>query len=135
MREHVRSTSHGADPRIAGAAARRDERLARVRKLSLWITGGAAVATLGLGTAFAHALPGHSVSDSTVTGTASSSSSAVKSGRAASASATPRSHSSAAPAPARSASTPKKAADQGLSAPASKPAPAQAPAVVQSGGS
>lgn len=43
-----------------GAAARRDIKLLRVRKLSLWITGGAAAVSLGLGTAFAHALPGHS---------------------------------------------------------------------------
>lgn len=40
-------------------AARRDDRLAYVRRLSLWIAGGAAAATLALGTAFAHALPGH----------------------------------------------------------------------------
>jgi hypothetical protein len=43
-----------------GAAARRDSKLLRIRKLSLWITGGAAAVSLGLGTAFAHALPGHS---------------------------------------------------------------------------
>lgn len=43
-----------------GATARRDSRLLRIRKLSLWITGGAAAASLGLGAAFAHALPGHS---------------------------------------------------------------------------
>jgi hypothetical protein len=49
MREHMRSASR-----------RRDSRLAQVRKLSLWITGGAAAVSLGLGTAFAHALPGHS---------------------------------------------------------------------------
>jgi hypothetical protein len=42
------------------AAARRDSKLLRIRKLSLWITGGAAAVSLGLGTAFAHALPGHS---------------------------------------------------------------------------
>ena len=48
MREQLRS-----------ATARRDDRLARIRKLTLWITGGAAAASLGLGTAFAHALPGH----------------------------------------------------------------------------
>jgi hypothetical protein len=42
------------------AAARRDNKLLRIRKLSLWITGGAAAVSLGLGTAFAHALPGHS---------------------------------------------------------------------------
>jgi hypothetical protein len=43
-----------------GAAARRDSKLHRIRKLTLWITGGAAAASLGLGAAFAHALPGHS---------------------------------------------------------------------------
>lgn len=41
------------------AAARRDQRLAQIRRLSIWITGSAAAASLGLGTAFAHALPGH----------------------------------------------------------------------------
>src|SRR5580693_9520864 len=41
------------------AAAHRDSKLLRIRKLSLWITGGAAAVSLGLGTAFAHALPGH----------------------------------------------------------------------------
>jgi hypothetical protein len=49
MREHVRT-----------AARRRDDRLTSIRKLTLWITGGAAVASLGLGTAFAQSLPGHS---------------------------------------------------------------------------
>ncbi len=44
------------------ASARRDDRLARIRKLTLWIGGGAAAASLGLGTAFAHALPGHAAS-------------------------------------------------------------------------
>jgi hypothetical protein len=48
MREHVRS-----------AITRRDDRLARIRRLTLWITGGAAAASLGLGAAFAHTLPGH----------------------------------------------------------------------------
>lgn len=64
MREHVN-----------GASRRRDERLARIRKLSLWITGGAAAASLGMGTAFAHAIPGHSVSargSSTATGSSAS---------------------------------------------------------------
>lgn len=64
MREHVNNASR-----------RRDERLARVRKLSLWITGGAAAASLGMGTAFAHAIPGHTVSSrgsSTATGTGAS---------------------------------------------------------------
>jgi hypothetical protein len=41
------------------AAYRRDQRLARTRRVSLWVAGGAAAASLGLGTAFAHDLPGH----------------------------------------------------------------------------
>jgi hypothetical protein len=41
------------------AVARRDSGLSRTRKLTLSILGSAAAATLGLGTAFAHALPGH----------------------------------------------------------------------------
>jgi len=52
------------------AVVQRDERLARIRKLSLWITGGAAAVSLGLGTAFAHALPGHTATTSATTGTA-----------------------------------------------------------------
>jgi hypothetical protein len=48
MREHMHH-----------ASMRRDQGLARIRKISLWITGGAAVTSVGLGTAFAHALPGH----------------------------------------------------------------------------
>jgi hypothetical protein len=48
MRQHARS-----------AVTRRDVRLAAIRRLTLWIAGGAAAATVGLGTAFAHALPGH----------------------------------------------------------------------------
>jgi hypothetical protein len=136
MREHVQGARPGGHPRTAGAAERRDERLARVRKLSLWITGGAAFATLGLGTAFAHALPGHSVSDSTATGTSSSGSpAAAGSGRAAPAPSATRSPSSHAPAPARPTSAPHHSSER-LSAPASKPAPAPAQApVVQSGGS
>lgn len=46
-------------PLPAHDVARRDDRLAYLRRLSLWIAGGAAAATLALGTAFAHALPGH----------------------------------------------------------------------------
>jgi hypothetical protein len=41
------------------SARRRDQALARTRRLSLWVAGGAATASMGLGTAFAHALPGH----------------------------------------------------------------------------
>jgi hypothetical protein len=63
------------------AAAHRDGKLHRVRRLTLAITGWAAAATLGLGAVFAHALPGHarstgpatnSGSTATVGGTASS---------------------------------------------------------------
>jgi hypothetical protein len=47
-------------PLTAGhAVRRRDERLSRTRRVSLWVAGGAAAASLGLGAAFAHALPGH----------------------------------------------------------------------------
>ena len=41
------------------AVRRRDQWLARTRRVSLWVAAGAAAASLGLGTAFAHALPGH----------------------------------------------------------------------------
>jgi hypothetical protein len=41
------------------AGRRRDQRLVRTRRATLWVAGGAAAASLGLGTAFAHALPGH----------------------------------------------------------------------------
>src|SRR5215471_5107785 len=59
--EHAAPTKGGACMRQHAhiASRRRDERLAMVRKLTLWITGGAAAASLGLGTAFASAVPGH----------------------------------------------------------------------------
>jgi hypothetical protein len=41
------------------AARRRDLTLARTRRLSLWVAGSAAAAAIGLGMAFADALPGH----------------------------------------------------------------------------
>jgi hypothetical protein len=64
---------------------RRDEGLARIRKISLWITGGAAFASLGLGTAFAHALPGHasaatSTGGATVSGSPRTGAGAAQSG-------------------------------------------------------
>ncbi|HXP19826.1 MAG TPA: hypothetical protein VN840_09300 [Streptosporangiaceae bacterium] len=43
------------------AITRRDDHLARTRRLSLWIAGGAAAASLALATAFGYALPGHAV--------------------------------------------------------------------------
>jgi len=41
------------------AIARRDEYLATTRRLSIWIAGGAAAASLGLAGALGFALPGH----------------------------------------------------------------------------
>jgi hypothetical protein len=117
MREHVHS-----------AARRRDERLAHVRKLSLWITGGAAFASIGLGTAFAHALPGHA------SGTSSSSGQAATSG-------TPAGSSAGSVAPASSSPGPQAAGHHGrhhrhkLAAPVQQPAQSAAPPVVSSGGS
>jgi hypothetical protein len=74
MREHMHH-----------ASMRRDEGLARIRKISLWITGGAAFASLGLGTAFAHALPGHasaatSTGGATVSGSPRTGAGAAQSG-------------------------------------------------------
>jgi hypothetical protein len=114
MREHVNNASR-----------RRDERLARVRKLSLWITGGAAAASLGMGTAFAHAIPGHTVSSggsSTATGGTAHSSSPGSAGTG------------------TEAGTARKAGGHHrhrLAPPASAPAPAPAApaAPVSSGGS
>src|SRR5215469_8844799 len=58
-----------SDPRMRDhlhfASSRRDDRLARIRKLTLWVGGAAAAASLGLGTAFAHALPGHAATTPT----------------------------------------------------------------------
>jgi hypothetical protein len=98
-----------------GTAASRDSMLGRIRKLSLWITGGAAAASLGLGAAFAHALPGHT----RVTGAASSQ--AGTGVRAATAHV-----------PAHATATPRHAAAPHQLIPAHRAAPAhhQAPAAV-----
>jgi hypothetical protein len=111
---------------------RRDEGLARIRKISLWITGGAAFASLGLGTAFAHALPGHasaatSTGGATVSGSPRTGAGAAQSGGPAQSGARTsgktgsRRHQHA---PAKPAQAPQQ--------PASNPAP---PPVVSSGGS
>ncbi|HUZ53316.1 MAG TPA: hypothetical protein VMU94_12415 [Streptosporangiaceae bacterium] len=47
------------------AITRRDEHLARTRRLSIWIAGGASAASFGLAAALGFALPGHSVSSGT----------------------------------------------------------------------
>ncbi len=44
------------------AITRRDEHLARTRRLSIWIAGGASAASFGLAAALGFALPGYSVS-------------------------------------------------------------------------
>jgi hypothetical protein len=44
------------------AARRRDDRLAQARRLTLCVASGAAAASLALGAAFAHELPGHRAS-------------------------------------------------------------------------
>jgi hypothetical protein len=52
------------------AAARRERLLRRTRTITLGIASGAAVASLGLGTAFAHVIPGHGRSAAPRTATA-----------------------------------------------------------------
>lgn len=88
------------------AITRRDDHLARTRKLSIWIAGGATAASLGLATALGYALPGHAVT----TGSASQTSGASGQG-----------------------STGQ--GNGGITPPAQAPAPAYAPPVVSSGGS
>lgn len=106
------------------ASRRRDERLARIRRLTLWITGGAAAASLGMGSAFAHALPGHAASASTSSG--STSTGAARTGTKATG----------------STGTAAASSSQGghhhrhrLAPPAQQPVSTPAPAVVSSGGS
>jgi hypothetical protein len=105
MRQHVHIASR-----------RRDDRLAMVRKLTLWITGGAAAASLGLGTAFASAVPGHGAGTTGTSGTSSSS--------------TAPQHSGATTTSPQHSSQPSQ-----LSQPQQQPAQTTAPPVVTSGGS
>lgn len=113
----MRETMHSA-------AARRDDRLARVRRLSLWITGGAAAASLGLGTAFAHAMPGQAASGSPTSAGKPASTASPGTG---SSTGRPASVSPSHKAAPRSSHT--------LAPPASTPTPTQQQPVVQSGGS
>jgi hypothetical protein len=63
------------------AVARRNEHLARTRKLSLWIAGGATAASLGLAAALGVSLPGHTATTASQSGsTATSGSSGSASG-------------------------------------------------------
>jgi len=110
-------------PQSAGhAVRRRDERLSRTRRVSLWVAGGAAAASLGLGTAFAHALPGHRT---TAAGARSSGAGQVQSGTG-----------QAAPgSPAAPAGHHGHGHKQNLSPPQQPPATTQAPPQTTSGGS
>jgi hypothetical protein len=54
------------------AITRRDEHIARTRRLSIWVAGGSTAASFALATALGFALPGHSVSSGTQTSNASS---------------------------------------------------------------
>jgi hypothetical protein len=49
----------GNSVRERGAAAHRQRLLGRIRVISLGVAASAVVASLGLGTALAHAIPGH----------------------------------------------------------------------------
>jgi hypothetical protein len=92
------------------AITRRDDQLARTRRLSVWIAGGAATASLALATAFGYALPGHAAASKAPAGQASRNSGRAGSGRTG--------HSS-----------------HRLAPPAQPPAGSVAPPVVSSGGS
>ena len=62
------------------AVTRRDETLARTRRASRWITAAAIAAAVALGTAFAHALPGHHATAQAATAPASAGGGAQGSG-------------------------------------------------------
>jgi hypothetical protein len=115
MREHVHIASR-----------RRDERLAMIRKLTLWISGGAAAASLALGVAFANAVPGHAVSTPTTTGSGASSTSGTSPGGSA------KSTNSAG---ASSGSSQPGQNQSRLSQPRQQPAHTTGPPAVTSGGS
>jgi hypothetical protein len=116
----------------SAGAARRDQRLAQIRKLSMWITGSAAAASLGLGTAFAHALPGHNAG--TAPRHAAQAHSAAASGPAAGAGTTGGTGTSGSGGGSTGRDSHK---GHKLAAPAQRPAPAHssAPPAVNSGGS
>lgn len=125
----------------ASAVIRRDDQLTRIRRLTVWIAGGATAASLGLAAVLGHALPGHAAAKTappvarngatTRTGSGSragSSSRGSGSGSAAHAG----SHST------RSRRTGSGHSNQGggqVSPPSQPPASTVAPPVVSSGGS
>ena len=106
---------------VRHAAARRDASLLRLRKLSLWIAGGASGAALGLGLTFAHAMPGHAAGSGQRAGITGSAQRTTGNARPAG---------SAAPIAGRRRHHHRK-----LAVPHQAPAPSSAPPVVTSGGS
>jgi hypothetical protein len=106
---------------VRQAAARRDAALLRLRKLTLWTASGASGAALGLGLAFAHALPGDAAGSGQRAGITHTGPGTTGNARPAS---------SAAPAASRG-----RHHRRHLSAPHRAPAPSSAPPVVSSGGS
>jgi hypothetical protein len=106
---------------VRHTAARRDASLLRLRKLSLWIAGGASGAALGLGLTFAHAAPGHAAGTGQRAGSAGNGQQATGNARPAG---------SAAP---RAGQRPHH--HRKLAVPHHAPAPSSAPSVVTSGGS
>jgi hypothetical protein len=93
----------------------------------LWVGGVAAAASLGLGTAFAHALPVHSASSQSTTGSSA--------GGAPAGGAVGHNPGPAGSSPAAGHRQRRHRHRSKLTAPAQRPAPTQAPPVVSSGGS
>jgi len=96
------------------AITRRDEQLARTRRLTIWVASGATVTSFGLAAALGFALPGHTASPGAGTSTHAGSG---RNGTAGSGSQSQRS------------------AHRKLSPPHRAPASSNAPPVVSSGGS
>ena len=116
-------------PLSAGhAVRRRDERLSRTRRMSLWVAGGAAAASLGLGTAFAQALPGHRAAASGAQPAGPGSGQQSGAGPAGNGAGQPAASPSAAPAR-------QHARYHNLAPPQQPPATTQAPPQTTSGGS
>jgi hypothetical protein len=97
------------------AITRRDEHLARTRRVSMWLAGGATAASLGLAAALGFALPGHTATSAARSTAQSGSGSGQRSGRATG-----------------SGSAHNRGA---LTPPRQSPASSSAPPVVSSGGS
>jgi hypothetical protein len=114
-----------AGPHRTAHIRHRNRMLARTRRLTAWVTGGAIAAAAGLGVGFAHALPGHAApSTAAQAALRSAGSQHVQQ-------------------PARRAQSQRPVAGHGrhghrarhLAAPASKPKSTPAPPVVSTGGS